>query len=232
MMLTMISRFLFTLLVDAAFLSLSHASGVSLFDRTAIAEDSPHLQAESLAARQAPASTCGPRPGCITTTGVSDCCGPTGRPGILADTCFTTVNVTGAPATYNVNCFADGTPNKLDASAPNSYYTATVICDAINSGKVPPNTWYWAMPQAGFALGVWLPGRPGDAPCPYWDQCVIHIYYHMIQGCGSSAGHNGGSVNVAKLPDRSQTGLAVDAGYPSYIMVPRPLTGAVANIGS
>ena len=142
----------------------------------------------------------------------------------VQDTCFTTVNVTAAPATYNVNCFADGTPDKLDASAPRSYYTATVICDAINSGKVPPNTWYWEMPQAGFALGVWLPGNPGDAPCPHWDQCVLSIYYHMIQGCGSSAGHNGGAVNVAKLPDMSQSGLAVDAGYPSYIMVPKPLT--------
>lgn len=51
----------------------------------------------------------------------------------------------------------------------------------------------------------------------------------MIQGCGSSAGNNGGAVNVAKLPDTTQTGLAVDPGYPSYIMVPKPLTGAVQS---
>lgn len=229
MKLTMFSRCFFVLLVDIAFLSPSHASRFSILDPTAIAEDSPNLQTKPLAARQAPASTCGPRPGCITTTGISDCCGPTGRPGILPDTCFTTVNVTEAPARYNVNCFADGTLNKLDVSAPNSYYTATAICDAINSGKVRPNTWYWAMPQAGFALGVWLPGKPGDAPCPYWDQCVISIYYHIIQGCGSSPRHKGGSVNIARLPDMSQTGVAVDSGYPSYIMATKPLTGAVPS---
>lgn len=226
MMLTIISRCLLVLLVDTAFLPRSHAFKSSLFERTAIAEDSSYLQAGSLAARQAPASTCGPAKGCITTSGTSDCCGPTGRPGVLSDTCFTTVNVTTTPASYNVNCFADGTGNTLDASASKSYYTATVICDAINSGKVPPNVWYWAMPQEGFTLGVWLPGKPGDAPCPFWDQCVLSIYYHMIQGCGSSAGNNGGSVNVAKLPDTTQTGVAVDAGYPSYIMVPKPLTAA------
>lgn len=229
MLRNMISQCLLILLVDTTFLSPSRASRSSFFDRTAIAEDTPDLQAESLTPRQAPAPSCGPRQGCVTTRGISDCCGPTGRPGILSDTCFTTVNVTNAPATYDVNCFADRTGTKLDASAPNSYYTATVICDAINTGKVPPNKWYWAMPQAGFALGVWLPGNPGDAPCPFWDQCVISIYYHMIQGCGSSAGHNGGAVNVAKLPDTTQTGLAVDAGYPSYIMAPKPLTGAAPS---
>ena len=226
MMHTITSPSLLFLLVNTAFLSLSHASKSSLFERSATVEDSPYLQAESLAARQAPASTCGPARGCITTPGISDCCGPTGRPGILPDTCFTTVNVTSTPSTYNVNCFADGTGSKLDTSAPNSYYTATVICDAVTSGRVPPNKWYWAMPQEGFTLGVWLPGKQGDAPCPFWDQCVTSIYYHMIQGCGTSAGNNGGSVNLAKLPDVTQTGVAVDSGYPSYIMVPKPLTVA------
>lgn len=210
------------LLLSAALIPSSHASTFTSSTRGSDGGDSSNLQPQHLNARQA-SPTCGPAGGCIPGPGTSDCCGPTGRSTILSDTCYTTANVTTTNEVFGVTCLT-GTGNVLQASSPETYYTATVICDNINNGTAGRNTWFWSMPVSGFALGVWLPGNSGDAPCPYWDSCYGAIYYRMIQGCSTSPGSTGASINLAQLPDTTQTGQAIDPGYPSYIMAAQPLT--------
>ena len=216
-----ISRYLLVLLLSAAFAPSFQTSTHTSPKLIRYDSDSSDLQAQRLDARQVSPS-CGPARGCIPGPDTSDCCGPTGRSTILPDTCYTSANITTTNELFGVTCVT-GTGTALQASSPEAYYTATVICDNINNGTVHPNTWFWSMPVTGFALGVWLPGNPGDAPCPYWDSCYKAIYYMMIQDCLTSPG-GGASINLAKLPDTTQTGQAVDPGYPSYIMASQPLT--------
>ena len=69
------------------------------------------------------------------------------------------------------------------------------------------------------------PAEPDAGTCPNGDHCTIDIFYHMIQAFTSAkCDKNGGAVNLKTLPDQTQTGEAVDAGYPSYVMVPQALT--------
>ena len=216
-----ISRSFFVLLFSVAFVPLSQAFAFTPSSLISYGSDSSDLPAQRLDARQT-GPTCGPARGCIPSPDTSDCCGPTARSTILPDTCYTTANLTTTHEPFGVTCFT-GTGTVLQVSPPETYYTATVICDNINNGTAQPNAWFWSMPVAGFALGVWLPGNPGDAPCPYWDSCYNAIYYMMIQGCLTSPG-GGGSINLAQLPDTTQKGQAVDPGYPSYVMASQPLT--------
>ena len=216
-----LSRSLFVLLLNTASIPLFQTTAFSTSKLISYVSDSSDSQAQRLDARQA-SSNCGPARGCIPGSNTSDCCGPTGRSTILPDTCYTTANVSTTNEVFGVTCFT-GTGTVLQAPPPLPYYTATVICNNINNGTALPNTWFWSMPVTGFALGVWLPGNPGDAPCPYWNSCYSAIYYMMIQGCLTSPG-GGGSINLVKLPDTTQTGQAVDPGYPSYVMAAQPLT--------
>lgn len=220
-------RCLLILFLNAALLAPSHAvrlpSPQSETHEPGFSDGkTPDLEARHVA----PGSTglCGPRAGCVSNAATSDCCGPTGRNTILPDTCFSSANLTNSPGVFDIMCTSTGPANALQPASPVDHYTATVVCDSINNGTAKPNSWYWYTPQTGFALGVWLPGNAGDAPCPYWEQCYQNIYYMLIQACASTPGYNGGSINVAVLPDTSQSGRAVDAGYPSYIMAPAPLT--------
>lgn len=214
------------LLINAVLLSPAYALQLPSRRSQSHTARRPDHQASSLETRHlVPGSTgqCGPRAGCVSNAATSDCCGPTGRNIILPDTCFASANLTTTPGAYDINCFSSGT-SALQLSSPVGYYAATVVCNSINNGTAPHNAWYWYSPQSGFAVGVWLPGNTGDAPCPHFEQCTQAIYYMMIQGCANSAGFNGASVNVVTLPDNLQTGQAFDSGYPSYIMAPAPLT--------
>lgn len=71
-------------------------------------------------------------------------------------------------------------------------------------------------------MGIWVNPSPA-ASIPYaFSRCQEDIYLLMQSTCFPSDGgpFNVAAVNLQTLPDGGTTGSQVDAGYPSYIMVP------------
>ena len=86
-------------------------------------------------------------------------------------------------------------------------------------------------------VGFWLPS--GGAPAPSFLRCVDSIFSPLLATCGGKerGSGSGGSVNLQTLPSfgvatggldvggvdeigaSGSTGMAVDAGYPSYLLV-------------
>lgn len=78
-------------------------------------------------------------------------------------------------------------------------------------------------------MGFWLPNYEGSAkPTKDVDECAKNIFTPLMGFCNpvlTPGLYNWGLVNVKLVPDYTQTGIQVDAGYPSYIMATTRLSG-------
>ena len=159
-----------------------------------------------------------------------DPCGPPNQdPGAAGSksTCHQNVSVADVTAKeeYGVFCINDNTGEVLDqGTCSDAMYT---ICDQITgsfgsgTGYQATNKWIWSTQDGNCTFGYYLP--EGGAPPPSSERCYNQIITPMNSACQGPK-YNVGAVNLAALPglDASGaqfTGTAVNAGYPSYIMV-------------
>ncbi|KAI4115388.1 MAG: hypothetical protein LQ345_003993 [Seirophora villosa] len=167
-----------------------------------------------------------------------DPCGPTEQDGTLINTCTRnpdgTRNIDGwplvtlgtSPSYYGILCEAY-TP-AAGAVKPNINFDKcdfSKICNAAQSASYSRDQWHWDESGGeGCAVGIFLPGGDGVAVTPDAVRCSDGIYGEMGLWC-SGGGPNSqvASVNIQKLPGGGSTGEAANAGYPSYIIAPRPL---------
>ena len=174
-----------------------------------------------------------------TTAMVQDPCGPLVQPtpNPAGNTCEASITESTTPSSYGVQCLAEHhtarTPTtKLDFDAC-ARETVPAICDKLSDPAAPNATWVWASASSGACfMGFYLPPFYGSAPKPIRDKCVEGIFKPMAGYCNPATGfvtkegmYDLAMVNVKVAPDRSQNGQAVDAGYPSYILATRQLTG-------
>lgn len=168
-----------------------------------------------------------------------DPCGPTEQDGTLINTCTRnpdgTRNIDGwplvtlgtSPSYYGILCEAYTPP--AGAVKPNINFDKcdfSKICNAAQSASYSRDQWHWDESGGeGCAVGIFLPGGEGVAVTPDPVRCADGIYGEMGLWC-SGGGPNSqvASVNIRKLPGGGSTGEAANAGYPSYIIAPRPLT--------
>ena len=177
-----------------------------------------------------------------------DGCGPQNQPLDAPDTCYLGVtpgpnngiNSQQIPAPYGFVCDLDGSQkplNPIDCEA-----VIFALCDQLADPAIQRDIWHW-VEKGGCRIGMWLPGSPGSAPPPTIQKCRAQVFEPMVQACGAwgtpSRGAvtppvNRGSVNInvtlgsgSGYPaiDRpysifatEQNGVAVDPGYPSYII--------------
>ena len=164
-----------------------------------------------------------------------DPCGPPDNPAPGAPGSFNTChqNVSTEDATssgaaldgfgaYSVRCLNDGTGYVLDQKTCSD--SAITICYQISgmygTKYQTPNQWIWSTENGNCTFGYWLPA--GGAPPPSYERCTTGIMGVMNEACQGPK-FNAASVNLLQLPwsnsSGNGTGQAVDAGYPSYIMV-------------
>ena len=157
---------------------------------------------------------------------LADPCGP---PVQAADggisTCHANVSVadTTSQTYYGVHCLNDKTGEVLQqGSCADALYT---ICQQISgmwgAKYQTTNEWIWSTTGGNCSFGYWLP--EGGAPPPSNDRCTDQIMSPINDACKGPT-YNVGTVNLRTLPaadalGRTSNGSAVDAGYPSYIMV-------------
>ena len=168
------------------------------------------------------------------TVDVHDPCGPAVQPSPnpAGNTCNVSIIESKSAAPYAVQCLDDYSGTHIDFDAC-SNQTIPAICDKLADPNVRNATWIWASanePNACY-MGFYLPPYAGSAPKPDRDKCVKEIFRPMLGYCNPAASYevsegmyNLGMVNIKHKPDETQTGQAVDVGYPSYIMATRQLT--------
>ena len=168
------------------------------------------------------------------TAAVRDPCGPLTQPSPnpAGNTCNVSIIQSDSPAPYAVQCLTDYTDTHLTFDACSSE-TIPAICAKLADPGVPNATWIWASAAAPNTchIGFYLPPYDGSAPKPSNDKCVNEIFRPMLGYCNPATGYevvegmyNLAMVNVKARPDGTQTGQAVDVGYPSYIVATRQLT--------
>lgn len=157
-----------------------------------------------------------------------DRCGPAEQEPGTESTCNATVTP-GQPGKYNVNCIrneeAEGNLN-----GENCIAASTDICNKLTSPHVQKNRWIWSNPSyISCSLGFWLPSGPNGSDAafaPDWNRCMYGIFQPMARACTDrfASWQNTGSVNLRVLPNASQSGVAINALYPSYAIAPQQLT--------
>lgn len=168
------------------------------------------------------------------TAAVSDPCGPLIQPSPnpAGNTCNVSIIQSKSPAPYGVQCLTDYTDTHIDFDAC-SNQTIPAICDKLADPAVQNGTWIWASANSPNVcyMGFYLPPYTGSAQKPGRDKCVDEIFRPMLGYCNPATGYevsegmyNLGMVNIKTKPDETQTGEAVEVGYPSYIMATRQLT--------
>lgn len=179
----------------------------------------------------------------------SDPCGPKVQDGHTPPTCDTSLNSTADldsidglsydysyvyptedPAPYGVQCI-NSTSTAAAINSNSCKVTIFDICNKINSKYSPKAKWVWStLGGPGCAIGYYLPPYNGSAPVPLKKRCQEGIYGGMLDICVTQPAFfefglsNLMAVNIKSLPSGSDTGAAVNVGYPSYIIAPAPLT--------
>lgn len=175
----------------------------------------------------------------------TDPCGPAVQDGTEFDTCTVdpdgTPNKNGSPfvyfteepAPYGVQClplpnanntsggFANAPP--VNASELNVHNCdIDSFCDGMVTSNFPTNQWVWNTNGGpGCAIGMWYPGGEGVAKKPDATRCKKGIFGTMGLYCADGGPSSQvAAVNLVHLPTRTNTGVQVNAGYPSYIMAP------------
>jgi len=123
---------------------------------------------------------------------------------------------------YGVQCLNDNTGEILQQGTCSD--AIMTICDQmtglLGSSYEVTNKWIWSTPGGNCTFGYWVP--EGGAPAPSYDRCLKQIYGPMNDKCRGPE-FNVGSINLRELPKAVNgvvtNGMAVEPGYPSYIMV-------------
>ena len=141
------------------------------------------------------------------------------------NTCAAKVELTTTPSSYGVYCGADGpTTTNWSACQPD---LLSGVCSLFAWSTYPKGAWVWTDPGQGCAVGVWIPAGTdglgaGAAMTPSTERCTDLILQAMNGSCSTTtAASDIASVNIAALPsfsDVRQTGVQVNAGYPSFIL--------------
>lgn len=181
----------------------------------------------------------------------TDPCGPDVQDGTEFDTCTRdpdgTINDSGSsivyysdePAYYGVSCVPmpganatgsfDDAPTRTTKPINSTACNYKAFCESIDrsdpKNTPPTDQWIWNSWQEGCALGMWLPSDPKAADWPDPTRCEYGIFRTMSTYCGE--GFNGSqvaTVNVRQLQGGGNTGMQVNAGYPSYIIAPEVLS--------
>lgn len=155
----------------------------------------------------------------------TDACGPFDHTGDAGFSTCTTSVVPGGPAPYGIICGRDSNitiPIKIDkCGAP-----AASMCANLIQGKLSVGEWHWSPDNFNLQcrVGMYLSAEPSSAPLPNYKRCLDQIYQPMIMSC-INARYNVATVNIRALPDYTTnfTGLAVNPGYPSFIVSPMAL---------
>ncbi|KAL9581358.1 MAG: hypothetical protein Q9212_003949 [Teloschistes hypoglaucus] len=177
----------------------------------------------------------------------TDPCGPAIQNGTDFDTCTVdpdgTENINGSPyvwfagepASYGVQCLPLPTRNSSNGfgNAPafnsSAYVRNTTQCqiESFCTGMVtdnfPKNQWVWNTNGGpDCAVGMWMPAEAGAAKKPDKTRCMYGIYGTMGLYCEDGVEDAQiAAVNVKRLPQGGgDTGEAVNAGYPSYLLAP------------
>ena len=147
------------------------------------------------------------------------------------------------PSAYGFVCDLDGSQKPLDPS--DCQFVIADLCNGLVDTNIQRDIWHWSE-RRGCRVGMWLPGQAGSAPLPSIQKCIAQVFEPMVQQCGAwgiPSRHgvtppvNRGSVNInvtlggnaggSGYPGvdqpysefaTTQTGLAVNNGYPSYII--------------
>ena len=179
--------------------------------------------------RQAPTSTqlTATFPSPSAASGPKDPCGPQVQdrldPTIPNDTCTANITFSPVPATYGATLLNDG--SGLYINYENCYPVVLDVCAALTSPLTPHGVWNWTGVGSECTMGFWLPIYPGAAPLKTVSACENEIYRPMVnigEQMGGTA-YNQVVVNLVNLPDDSQNGTQVSAGYPSYTITYLPL---------
>lgn len=153
-----------------------------------------------------------------------DPCGPAIQgPNLPKNTCNHTIDRVTAPSIYGALLSNDGTG--LEITWYNCIPVVYDVCTAFNASDTPVGVWNWTDPGSGCVMGFWLPPYNGSAPKPSYEACMDNIYIPMFNigmDYGGTA-YNQVTVNIVRMPDDYQTGMQVDAGYPSYTITYMPL---------
>ncbi|MCJ1451169.1 hypothetical protein MMC28_001504 [Mycoblastus sanguinarius] len=167
----------------------------------------------------------------ISASPTSDPCGPASQPtpNPIGDTCNTSIALSNSPSPYGVQCL-NNDPNTNISWTACAIETIPAICDQLTDPAVQKGKWIWASatPPDVCWLGFYLPTYAGSAQVPTLDRCVNEIFRPMVGFCNvwdNQGENNLGLVNVKSVPDGSQSGQAVDVGYPSFVLASRELTG-------
>ena len=174
----------------------------------------------------------------LTVRTTNDLCGPTVQsdPNNPVDTCVTQVTQVYTPAAYGV--YADTNPiSTLDASnAPQPYVArnwyegcASSITNACRSLATAQNgSWVFHSEGPYCQVGYYLPAGPGVAGIPSEQHCLRDILTPMSEIMASVttpfSSINRASVNINALVSNAfpvpsgQTGVAVNAGYASWVL--------------
>jgi len=170
----------------------------------------------------------------LPTSPPHDPCGPLIQPhNDIGSTCNVSLLYSpNKPSPFGVQCISPGYPD-----APNINFPACIeetipkICHQLTRPGVQKGKWIWesATPPGACWIGFWLPNDVGAAkPIRDMDECMNNIFTPLVGFCNpmlSPGRYNLRLVNIKKAPDYTQTGSQVDAGYPSYILSTRELTG-------
>ncbi|KAL8733254.1 MAG: hypothetical protein Q9166_002271 [cf. Caloplaca sp. 2 TL-2023] len=142
-----------------------------------------------------------------------------------ASTCYTSVSSTLDPQNpFHLECQKDKTGYTINwescIASLNSACT-TLSLSRFEEG-IGSDRWVWATAPTGAfdcTLGFWVPSN--SSLLPTYDRCKNDIFGQMISGCEGNRDANLASVNLKRLPRRTETerdtGEAVDPGYPSEL---------------
>ncbi|KAL8946873.1 MAG: hypothetical protein Q9222_006785 [Ikaeria aurantiellina] len=155
-----------------------------------------------------------------------DRCGPANQAPGTPSTCNATIETGIQPSAYTVQC-SQNLELRTQLNFPNCAISAADICNKLTDPHVKKDRWIWTNPAyIGCAFGFWLPsGNGSDAAfAPNYDRCMVGIFTPLARLCTNPSWNNVGSVNVKVMPNTTQTGVAADPYYPSYVIAPAQLT--------
>ena len=169
-------------------------------------------------------------------------CGPANQvaaPANSVSTCKESVAINSTAfanaSTYGVGCQYCNTSSSIQVPNITTCENEIIsLCYKMAGVYGAPATNDWVFGNAGgkCTLGFWLP--EGGASPPSYERCVDQIFLLIANTCLDPK-YNLGTVNIAKVPDiqafnssaksgTCSTGFAVDADYPSYIMLAQQST--------
>ncbi|KAL8896620.1 MAG: hypothetical protein Q9207_007630 [Kuettlingeria erythrocarpa] len=139
------------------------------------------------------------------------------------DTCNATVKggPFSPPAAYGVQCqaYQHGWHTLGRTAWRHCFDSIPEICAKMSHPSTPNNTWIWSQRRPSCALGFFLPPYPGSAPIPSRKRCETMIFTAMVRACANWLPIDVASVNLKGLPTvQGGKGVAVDVGYPSYVI--------------